>query len=270
MFGFGARPSHYPELLEGGAPVSLFEVISENFVDRGGRPRAVLERLRRDADVVVHGVSLSIGSTDPLDLDWIDRLKGLVDAVEPRVVSDHACFSGAHGLAGHDLWPMPYTEEAVAHVAARVGQVQERLGRQIALENVSSYVAWAQSEMSEWAFLNEIARRADCLLLLDVNNVFVNAYNHRFEAADFIDEIDAERVAQIHLAGHLDCGTHLFDDHAHDVPDPVWALYRRAVARLGDVPTIIERDGDIPSLEALIAEAQRIPRERAAAREVHQ
>jgi uncharacterized protein len=255
--GIGLRTAHFDTILESGSRADWFEAISENFMMDGGRPLHVLERVRRDFPVVLHGVSLSIGSTDPLDPDYLRRLRALMHRFEPAWVSDHLCWTGvdAHNL--HDLLPLPWTEEALEHIARRVRQVQDAIGRRLVLENVSSYLAFAHSEMSEWEFLAELTARADCDLLLDVNNVYVSGFNHRFDPRAFIDAIPPERVAQIHLAGHTDCGTHLLDTHDAPVIEPVWELYRYALERVGPVATLIEWDGDVPPLERVEAEAAR-------------
>jgi hypothetical protein len=200
---------------------------------------------------------MSIGSTDPLDMDYLRQLKNLARRVEPAWISDHLCWTGIAGNNLHDLMPLPYTEEAIDHVAGRIGQVQEFLGRRILIENVSSYVTFRQSAMLECEFVAEIARRADCLLLLDVNNIYVSAFNHQFDALSYLDAIPAERVRQIHLAGHENCGTHIVDTHDADVIEPVWALYAEAIRRFGPVSTMIERDDHIPPLEGLVAELGR-------------
>jgi uncharacterized protein (UPF0276 family) len=255
--GIGLRPPHYAEVVATRPPVDWFEVISENFMVEGGNPRRVLRAVRERYPVVLHGVSLSLGSVDPLDQRYLDRLAALAAEVEPAWVSDHLCWSSFGGHTGHDLWPLPFTEEALDHVARRVSQVQERLGRRILVENVSSYLQFTASTMTEWEFLAALCRRADCGLLLDVNNVYVSAHNHGFSAEEFLRGIPPERVGQMHLAGHSDAGTHLLDTHDHPVCDPVWELYRRAVARFGPVATLIERDDHIPPLAELVAESQR-------------
>jgi uncharacterized protein (UPF0276 family) len=214
-------------------------------------------RVRDRWPVVLHGVSLSIGSTDPLDPGYLERLKALAERVEPAWISDHLCWTGVSGINMHDLFPLPYTEEALTHVVQRIGQVQERLGRRILIENVSSYVTFAHSAMSEWEFLAEVARRADCELLLDVNNIYVSAFNHEFEPSAYLDGIPAERVRQIHLAGHEHNGTHIIDTHDHPVVDDVWALYAKAIRRFGPVATMIERDDHIPPLAELESELDR-------------
>jgi hypothetical protein len=254
--GIGLRPPHYAEVVESHPPVDWFEVITENFMVAGGNPRHVLRQVRARYPVVLHGVSLSIGSVDPIDETYLTGLAALADEIEPAWISDHLCWSSFGGHTGHDLWPLPFTEEALGHVVRRVQAVQERLRRRILIENVSSYLELACSTLPEWEFLSEVARRADCGLLLDVNNVFVSAHNHGFEAAEFLAGIPVERVKQIHLAGHRDEGTHLLDTHDHAVCHGVWELYRAAVRRFGAVPTIIERDDDIPPLAEVLAESR--------------
>jgi hypothetical protein len=254
--GIGLRPKHYAAVLEG-RRADWFEVISENFMVRGGRPLAVLERVRADTPVVLHGVSLSIGSTDPLELAYLDDLVRLIARIEPAWVSDHLCW-GSHGRRyAHDLLPLPYTEEAIDHVVGRVREVQDRLGRRILLENVSSYLAYRHSTMPEWAFVAAVAERADCGILLDVNNVFVSATNHGFRAEDYLDGLPGDRIGQIHLAGHSDHGTHLLDTHDAPVRSEVWALYRSAVRRFGALPTLVEWDDHLPPLDDVLAEAER-------------
>jgi uncharacterized protein len=255
--GVGLRPTHFPQLWDGTARVDWFEAISENYMVAGGRPRAALERARALAPVVLHGVSLSIGSTDPLDKGYLDALQTLITQVEPAWVSDHLCWSGVAGQYAHDLLPLPYTEEALDHVVRRVVAVQERLGRQILVENVSSYLTYTHSTLTEWEFLGVLAARADCGLLLDVNNVHVSATNHGFSAATYLAGLPADRVGQIHLAGHTDMGAYLFDTHDGPVSEPVWDLYRRALRRFGRVSTLVEWDDRIPALDVVCAEAER-------------
>ncbi len=255
--GFGLRVEHYAELLERGARAELCEALTENFMGRGGRPLAVLERVRRDAALTLHGVSLSIGSTDELRDDYLASLSELCQRFEPLLVSDHLCFGSVNQQRAYDLWPLPYTEEALAHVARRVRQVQDRLGRQLCLENVSSYVEYRSSTLTEWEFLAELAERADCLLLLDVNNVVVSAKNHGFSAQSFVDALPSARIAQLHLAGHKDCGDYLLDDHGSAVPESVWELYRHVRKRLGPRPTLLEWDENLPSLSQLEAECDK-------------
>ena len=255
--GVGLRVQHYPLVLEGAARADWFEVISENFMVRGGRPLAVLERARAAAPIVLHGVSLSLGSVDPLNERYLDDLARLAARVEPAWISDHLCWGSIGGHYAHDLLPLPFTEEALAHVVARVRRVQDRLGRRLLVENVSSYLTYAHSTMPEWTFLAEVAEQADCGLLLDVNNVHVSAVNHGFSPEAYVDAVPAARVGQIHLAGHRDEGTHLLDTHDAAVCPPVWRLYRRAVQRFGAVSTLVEWDDRIPALEEVLAEAER-------------
>ncbi|MBM4362710.1 MAG: DUF692 domain-containing protein, partial [Deltaproteobacteria bacterium] len=233
------------------------EALTENFLGRGGRPLAVLERVRRDSQVVLHGVSLSIGAVDPLNEAYLSSVRELAGQVEAAWVSDHLCFGTFQGSYGHDLWPLPYTEEALAHVVSRVQHVQERLGRELALENVSSYVEYRDSTLTEWEFLVAVAERSGCRILLDVNNVYVSSRNHGFDPEAYLDAIPRGSVAQIHLAGHSDHGTHVIDDHGSRVPEAVWALYRHTVQRLGAIPAIIEWDSNVPALTELQAESQK-------------
>jgi uncharacterized protein (UPF0276 family) len=255
--GVGLRPKHFPQLWDGTARVDWFEAISENYMVAGGRPLAALERARALAPIALHGVSLSIGSTDPLDEAYLRALQTVVERFEPAWISDHLCWSGVGGHYAHDLLPLPYTEEALAHVVGRVAVVQERLGRQILLENVSSYLTFTHSTLAEWEFLGAVAARADCGLLLDVNNVYVSAMNHGFDPAAYLDGLPCDRIGQIHLAGHTDLGAYLFDTHDGPVIDPVWNLYRRAVRRFGRVSTLVEWDDHIPELDVVRAEAER-------------
>lgn len=266
-FGVGLRAEHYPHVLAQRPPVDWFEAITENYLDSGGRPLHVLEQVRRDYPLALHGVALSIGSTDPLDLDYLRRLRRLIDRIEPALVTDHLCWTGVGGRPLYDLLPLPYTEETLTHVTERVWRVQDALGRRIALENPSTYLGFKHSRLSEWEFLATLAESADCGLLLDVNNVYVSAHNLGFDAMRYIDAIPIERVAQIHLAGFSDMGTFLFDTHSAPVHEDVWALYRRAVQRFGAASTLVEWDADIPPFERLQAEAERARSEVAASAE---
>jgi uncharacterized protein len=253
-FGLGLRPEHYEEIAASPGRVSWFEALSENYMVAGGSPLAWLDRIRRDYPMALHGVSLSIGSIDPLDRPYLDALKALVERVEPMWVSDHLCFTALRGQNMHDLLPLPYTEEALRHVTERVLQVQDHLGRRLVLENVSSYVTYAASEMTEWAFIAELAKRADCEILLDVNNVYVSAFNHEFDAMAFLRALPPERVRQFHLAGHTNNGSHIVDTHDEPIVPDVWALYAEAVRLFPGVPTMIERDANIPPYAELLAE----------------
>ena len=255
-FGLGLRPEHYNDILEFKPNIDWLEIILENYMVPGGKPLHFLDRIRAEYPLVMHGVSLSIGSTTAFDKDYLRDLKKLADRVEPAWISDHLCWTGVHGQNMHDLLPLPYTEETAKHVAERVGIVQDYLGRQILLENVSSYASYVDSTMTEWEFISLICEKADCLLLLDVNNIYVSSYNHQFDAKAFIDGVPANRVQQIHLAGHHNHGDYIIDTHDAPVIDPVWDLYRYALSRFGPVSTMIERDDQIPELDELVQELQ--------------
>jgi uncharacterized protein (UPF0276 family) len=258
--GVGLRPKHFSRFLGERPPIDWVEAVSENFMIRGGRPLAVLEKVRREMPVVLHGVSLSIGAVAPLDREYLTQLRDLYRRIEPALVSDHLCWGRHGGRYVHDLWPLPYTEEALDHVVSRVAAVQEFLGRQILLENVSSYVAFRESTMTEWEFLAEVAERADCGILLDVNNVHVTGWNHGFDPRAYIAGLPASRVLQIHLAGYTDKGTHLLDTHDGQVSSAVWELFAFAVEVLGRVPALIEWDDQIPELDILLAESGKAAR----------
>jgi len=268
-FGLGLRTEHYADFEQRGAAVDWLEILSENYMVPGGRPLHHLDRIRADHPMVMHGVSMSIGGTDPLDLGYLDQLKALAARVQPAWLSDHLCWTGVNGRNLHDLLPLPMSEAALRHVAARLDEVQHRLGRRIAIENLSSYVRFAADEMREYEFVTELLKRTDALLLLDVNNVYVSSINHGFDARAYIDAMPAERVVQIHLAGHSVENGFLIDTHDAPVCDAVWDLYRYTIARLGPRPTMIERDDQIPALDELLAEldtARRISAEAAAGR----
>jgi uncharacterized protein (UPF0276 family) len=253
-FGLGLRVDHYEAILADRPEVDWLEALTENYLVPGGKPLDYLMRFRERFPVVLHGVSLSIGSTQPLDRNYLAQVKALATRLEPEWVSDHLCWTGIAGRNMHDLLPLPYTEEALANVVERVRTVQDILGRRILLENVSSYVSYRESQVSEWQFLREVAERADCLILLDVNNIYVSSVNHEFDPLDYLNAIPVDRVQQIHLAGHENHGDYLIDTHDHPVPDPVWELYGAAVRRFGSVSTMIERDANIPPLEELCSE----------------
>lgn len=250
-FGLGLRTEHYAYILEHKPGVDWFEILSENYMVPGGKPLNHLDNIRKDYPMVMHGVSLSIGSTDPLDLGYLKSLKQLMQRVQPQWISDHLCWTGVNDTNSHDLLPLPYNEDTLSHVVDRVVQVQDYLGQRILLENLSSYVTYKKSEMTEWEFFNEIARRADCHILLDINNIFVSAHNHQFDPVDYLNGIDIGRVMQFHLAGHSYNGEMIIDTHDHDVCDPVWTLYETALKRFGAVSTMIERDDDIPEFPQL-------------------
>jgi len=253
-FGLGLRSDHYDSVLSERPEVDCFEILSENYMVPGGKPLHYLERIRAHYPMVMHGVSLSIGSCDPLDAGYLTQLRTLATRLEPEWISDHLCWTGVDGVNLHDLMPLPYTEAALHHVAARIARVQEFLGRQILIENVSSYVDYRQSEMTEWEFINAVAERADCLILLDINNVYVNAFNHGFDPYGFIDHIAPARVREYHVAGHTNELDYIVDTHDAQVIEPVWNLYVHAVHRLGPAATILERDDNIPALHDLLTE----------------
>lgn len=257
-YGLGLRPAHYADFLAAPRAVDWLEIISENYMVQGGKPLAMLDAIRRDYPLVMHGVSMSLGSVQPLDTDYLARLKAFADRVEPLWISDHLCWTGVHGVNLHDLYPLPYTEETIRHVAGRIRQVQETLERRFVIENVSSYISYAASTMSEWEFVSAIADEADCLLLLDINNIYVSSVNHGFDPRRFIDGVPVQRVQQIHLAGHSNLGDFIIDTHDAPIADPVFDLYRYACRSLGPVSTMIERDDKIPPLAELIAELDRV------------
>ena len=256
-FGLGLRPEHYGEFLAGPQPVDWLEIISENYMVPGGKPLAMLDRIRADYPVVMHGVSLSIGSAEPLDMGYLRDLKALAERVEPLWISDHLCWTGINAHNTHDLLPLPYDAPALDCVVGNIGRVQDFLGRRILIENPSSYVTFRSSDRSEWDFLADMAERADCLLLLDVNNIYVSARNHGFDPQDYLAGLPADRIQQIHLAGHSDMGDYVIDTHDADVCDAVWDLYGDAVRMFGPVATMIERDDHIPPLADVIAELDR-------------
>jgi uncharacterized protein (UPF0276 family) len=255
--GIGLRPPHYREMLARRPSLAFLEVHSENYFGAGGPPHHYLEQLRRDYPLSLHGVGLSLGSVDPLDPTHLTKLKQLADRYQPALISDHLCWASAGGTHVHDLLPLPFTRTMARHAARRILTAQDALGRRLLVENASSYVAFAESDMSEWEFVNEVVAEADCLLLLDVNNVYVNAINHGFDARDYLAAMPAARVAEIHLAGfdtdaRAQC---LVDTHGKPVHEPVWALYGETVRRIGPRPTLIEWDADIPPLDVLLDEA---------------
>jgi uncharacterized protein (UPF0276 family) len=255
-FGLGLRTSHYAEILAGPCKVDWFEILSENYMIPGGKPLAMLDAIRRDYPMVMHGVSMSIGSADGPSGAYLQELKALMRRVEPLWISDHLCWTGVHGHNMHDLFPLPYTEETVKHVVRNVRRVQDYLERPLLLENVSSYVSFSSDTLTEWEFITAIAEESDSLILLDVNNIYVSSVNHGFDPRAYLNAIPVNRVQQIHLAGHSDHGTHIVDTHDHPVADPVWALYADALRRFGPVATMIERDDNIPPLAELVAELQ--------------
>lgn len=257
-YGLGLRKEHYETVLAERPNVDWFEIISENYMVDGGKPLDYLTRVREHYPMVMHGVSMSIGSTEPLDLNYLKQLKELIKRVEPEWISDHLCWTGVNGLNLHDLMPLPYTEEAIQHVADRVSQVQDYLGQQILLENVSSYVSYSDSIMTEWEFYREVAERSDCLMLLDINNIYVSAYNHNFDPYEYLTAMPSERIYQFHLAGHTQENNLIIDTHDHPIADPVFELYAAAVEHFGRVSTMIERDDNIPPLPELLNELEHV------------
>ena len=257
-YGLGLRKEHYETVLTERPKVDWFEIVSENYMVDGGKPLDYLTRIREHYPMVMHGVSMSIGSTEPLNFDYLKQLKSLIKRVEPEWISDHLCWTGVNGLNLHDLMPLPYTEGAIQHVADRISQVQDYLGQQMLLENVSSYVSYSDSTMTEWEFLREVAERADCLILLDLNNIYVSAYNHNFDPYTYLTAIPGERVYQFHLAGHTHENNLIIDTHDHPIADPVFDLYAAAIEHFGRVSTMIERDDNIPPLPELLSELDQV------------
>lgn len=256
-FGLGMRTPHYSAYLAGEAPVDFVEIISENFMGEGGRPLHTIDRIREIYPVAMHGVSMSVGSADGLNSDYLVKLKKLAQRIEPLWVSDHLCWTGIDGFNSHDLLPLPYTEEALTITANNIISAQNVLGRAMLIENPSSYLTFADDAMTEWEFLAELTSRTGCYLLLDINNIYVSGTNHGFDPKIYLDAIPADRVRQIHLAGHSNGRDGLLiDTHDQPVPDPVWALYAQVIDRFGDVAVMIERDDDIPPLEDLLAELE--------------
>lgn len=252
-FGLGLRRDHYRDFLEGAVAVDFVEVISENFMVDGGRPLRILEQVRAKLPVILHGVSMSIGSAHGLDRDHLTRLRALADRIDPLWVSDHLCWTRTSAHNSHDLLPMPLTRDALDLVCDNIDRAQTALGRALLFENPSSYLSFPQDEFTEWQFLAEMSRRTGCYLLLDVNNIYVSARNHGFDPRDYLAGIPADRVRQVHLAGHTP-GEIVIDTHDRPVCDAVWALFARAMAMLGPVAVMIERDDAIPPLPELLAE----------------
>ena len=255
--GLGLRTAHYSHILSERPKVDWFEIISENFLETEGRPLEVLDQIAEHYPIVMHGVSLSIGSTDPLDRGYLKQLRALRDRVEARWVSDHLCWTGVRGKNAHDLLPMPYTKATLAHVVGRVKAVQDFLGAPLVLENPSTYLEFAGSTMTEAEFLGAVAEEADCGILLDVNNVFVSSSNHGHDPRAYVAALPLDRVVQFHVAGHTDLGTHILDTHIGPVRDPVWRLFGEAHRLIGGASTLLEWDAEIPSFEVTHQEALR-------------
>lgn len=255
--GIGLRVEHFDEIEQQQPNIPWFEILSDNYLLEGTSQRDYLYKIRQDYPLTFHGVGMSIGSTEPLNMDFMKSLKKLKDEVQPMWLSDHLCWTSAHGKVTHDLIPLPYTSDVVDHLVNRINQVQDFLGQQMVIENVSSYLQFKDSEMSEWEFINQIATRSDCRILLDVNNIYVSSQNHQFLAEDYLQAMPKERIAEIHLAGYEDKGTHILDTHSRPVSDPVWDLFAKAIRHVGDVPVLIEWDNDIPPLSRVIQEADK-------------
>jgi hypothetical protein len=253
-FGLGLRSTYYQTILERQPAIDWFEIVSENYLVAGGKALYFLDAIRERYPLVMHGVSLSIGGPHELDRDYLTQLKELAARVQPAWISDHLCWSRGNAHQLHDLLPLPYTEESLQHVAARVRQVQDILGRPLVLENVSSYLRCADDQFSEWQFLGALCEISGCELLLDVNNVYVSARNHCFDAWTFISSLPKQRIRQLHLAGHSDYGRYLIDTHDQPVSDPVWQLYQRTIEHLGPVSTLLERDDHFPEMDVLLDE----------------
>ena len=253
-FGLGLRANHYEEVLQTKPKVDWFEIITENYLVPGGKPLYYLDKIREHYPMVMHGVSLSIGSTDPLDKNYLKSVKKLANRVQPQWISDHLCWTGVNNNNNHDLLPLPYTEDAIGHISNRIIEVQDFLGQQILIENVSSYLTYKDSIMTEWDFINEILSRSGCLLLLDVNNVYVSSVNHQFNPLDYINALPSDKICQIHLAGHLNKGNYIIDTHDHEIIDAVWRLYEKTIKAHGMISTMIERDDNIPPLSELLEE----------------
>lgn len=253
-FGLGLRPEHYQSILDTQPPVDWFEILTENYLVPGGKPHYYLSKIKEQYPMVMHGVSLSIGSQDPLNFEYLQKVKDLAKHVNALWISDHLCWTGAHGTNLHDLMPLPYTPETIKHVVSRIKQVQDFLERPLLLENVSSYITYKDSELTEWDFYRTISEEANSLMLLDINNIYVSSFNHKFDPIDYLNGIPKHKVQQFHLAGHLNLGDHIIDTHDHNIVQPVWDLYAQAIQRFGLVSTMIERDDNIPPLEIVLKE----------------
>ena len=253
--GLGLRPEHYQDFISRRQPVDWLEILSDNYLVPGGKPLHFLDEIRKDYPIAMHGVAMNLGSCDPIDFDYLRELRDLIKRVDPLIVSDHLCWTGINHRRLYDLLPLPYTEEAVLHVSERIRRVQDFLGRQITIENLSSYLE-PNSPMREWEFVNEIARLADCHLLVDVNNIYVSSRNHGFDPLKYLRGLDGLRVCQLHLAGHSDFGDYCIDTHDQPVCDAVWSLYTEALRLFGPVHTLLERDDLIPEIDVLLKEIQ--------------
>ncbi len=255
--GVGLRACHYQAILQNKPDIPWFEAVTDNYLIDGGPPLAYLRAIREHYPIALHGVGLSLGSTDPLSHDYLSRLKNLIHDIEPSLISDHLCWTSINQQHLHDLLPLPYTKETINHVSDRIQQVQDYLKRPLLIENISSYLDFNQSELSEGEFVNAVSKQSGCDILLDINNIYVNSFNHTFNAENYLNQIDKNRVKQFHLAGYENKKTFLFDSHADKVQVPVWKLYKSALSRFGTLPTLIEWDDNIPPLAVLQAEAQK-------------
>ena len=255
--GIGLRFQHIDQILAEKPPIPWLEILSDNYLTAGSVQQDYAIEIAQYYPVTLHGVGMSLGATEPFNEDYFQRLKAFANQVNPAWISDHLCWTSAHGWVSHDLLPLPYTEATIKHVVQRIREAQDRLERRLVIENVSSYLQYQQSTLTEWEFITAVAEEADCKILLDVNNIYVSAFNHDFDPCKYLDSIPIERVQQFHLAGYEDKGTHLLDTHGHKVSDPVWGLYRLALQRFGALPTLIEWDNNIPSLEELLAETHK-------------
>lgn len=255
--GIGLRSCHYNHIIHHRPQVSWFEILSDNYLMAGGAPLQYLETIRADYPMTMHGVGMSLGSSDDLNWEYLKKLKNLADLIKPAYISDHLCWISIEGHYFHDLMPLPYTLEVVEHVAERILKVQDYLGCAILIENVSSYLSYQENEMTEWEFINEIIKRSGCYLLCDINNIYVSAYNHSFNAQDYLHALNGKHIKQIHLAGYSNKGKYLFDTHSEPIHPPVWDLYQNAIDLYGNIPTLIEWDDDIPKFIDLQNEVQK-------------
>ena len=255
--GLGLRAPHYSTILEQQPAVPWFEVLIDNYFCKGGQALKRLEAVRQHYPITFHSVGMSLGSSNPLNQDYLKQLKHLINVFEPTYVSDHLCWSAVDSYFLHDLLPLPYKSNVVTYVADRIQQVQDCLGRRLLLENVSSYLGYKESVMQEWEFLLRIVERADCDILLDINNIYVSASNHDFNANDYLEAMPANRIKELHLAGYEDQGTHLLDTHGEAIHEPVWQLYEQAIEKFGPIPTLVEWDNNIPGFDVLYAEGQK-------------
>ena len=255
-FGLGLRKEHYNTIIDTSPKVDWFEILTENYLVDGGKPLFFLDQICEKYPVVMHGVSMSLGSADPLDMDYLQQVKDLAERANARWISDHMCFTGVDGINAHDLLPLPYNEETIKHVSNKIKQAQDFLGRQILVENASTYITYKQSDITEWEFTTAVAEESDSLILLDVNNIYVSAYNHGFDPLEYLDGVPPERVQQHHIAGHSQYDGYIIDTHDHEVVQGVWDLYAEAIKRYGEVSVMIERDDNIPELPELLAELQ--------------